>query len=198
MDSKSSGNSSVPLNRVTYKVQNVVTSVNLNTDIDLDKIRNKFLDVNFNMNRFPGLCIKLKQPKCVILLFKNGKMVITGLKLSSQIPDVLTKFRKRLVEVDIKIPKEPEYRVVNMVVSADIGLNINLDLSSLTLDRSIYEPEVFPGLIYRMVQPKCVFLVFSTGKFVITGLKREEDIEKVIITFGKILRSNMLFTELAL
>ncbi len=184
---------------VTFKVQNVVTSVNLGMDIDLDVITNKFRDVNYNMNRFPGLCIKISKPKCVVLLFKNGKMVITGLKQTSHIKIILKKMQKRLETIEIQIPENPEYRVVNMVVSANIGMKINLDLSSMSLERTIYEPEVFPGMIYRMQDPvKCVFLVFTTGKFVITGLKNEEDIEKAVISFGKQMRKKDLFTDIPL
>ena len=184
-------------NQVIYKIQNVVTSVSLNQEIDLDHIANSYKDVNFNMNRFPGLCVKISKPKCVILIFKNGKMVITGLKRISDIPIVLQTIRKKLLNIKMDIPPNPEYRVVNLVVSGHINKkNINLDIASMKLEGTIYEPEVFPGMIFRMIEPvSCVFLVFSTGKFVITGLKREMDIEKAIISFGKALRVKELFSE---
>lgn len=182
-------------NRVTYKVTNVVTSVTLGVDVNLDIIAKKFKDVNFNLNRFPGLSIKMLKPKCVILLFKNGKMVITGLKQASDVPIVLSKIRNRLKVIPIDIPENPDYRVVNLVVSADFGVGINLDLSMMALEKAIYEPEVFPGLIFRMEKPvKCVILAFSSGKFVITGLKSESEISKVIVAFGKEIREKELFT----
>ncbi len=183
-------------NKVTYKVTNVVTSVTLGVDVDLDIIAKKFKDVNFNLNRFPGLSIKLLKPKCVILLFKNGKMVITGLRQASDVPIVLSKIRNRLKVILIDIPENPEYKVVNMVVSADFGIGINLDIGSLSLEKAIYEPEVFPGLIHRVEKPvKCVILVFSSGKFVITGLKSESEIGKVIVAFGKEIREKDLFSK---
>ena len=185
-------------NRATYKITNVVTSVTLGVDVNLDIIAKKFKDVNFNLNRFPGLSIKMLKPKCVILLFKNGKMVITGLKQASDVPIVLKKIRNRLKIIPVDIPENPEFRVVNMVISADFGpnLGINLDLSMMTLEKAIYEPEVFPGLIYRMEKPvKCVILAFSSGKFVITGLKSESEIGPVIVAFGKEIREKELFSQ---
>jgi transcription initiation factor TFIID TATA-box-binding protein len=57
---------------------------------------------------------------------------------------------------------------------------IDLEKSAYTLGRTMYEPEQFPGLIYRMDEPKVVILLFASGKLVCTGAKREEDVYEAV------------------
>ena len=100
---------------------------------------------------------------------------------------------KRLNHIGIEVLDEPELRIVNVVVSLTLSTKyINLDQASLLLNHSIYEPEVFPGLIYRISKPKAVFLIFSSGKVVLTGLKAESEIVPAIKILGKNLKENDL------
>ncbi|MHA1647631.1 MAG: TATA-box-binding protein [Promethearchaeota archaeon] len=186
-------NTSDQQHRATYSVQNVVASVELNRDISLKRITEYYKDAEENLNKFPGICLRLKKPKCAILLFKNGKMVLTGLKNSTDVPIVVEKVIKRLNHIGIEVLDEPELKIVNVVVSLTLSTKyINLDQASLLLTHSIYEPEVFPGLIYRIPNPKAVFLIFSSGKVVLTGLKAESEIVPAIKILGKNLKENDL------
>jgi transcription initiation factor TFIID TATA-box-binding protein len=183
-----------PSERVVYKITNIVSSADIGTKLDLNQISLGLPNVKTYPNRFPGICLNIKKPKCVVILFRNGKIVITGIKKANLIPIVIDRLREELKSIDIITSMELKYKIVNIVISADILKEINIDLACLSLDHCIYEPEVFPGLIFRMQEPvKCVFLLFSSGKFVITGLNCEENIEKAIITFGKELYQNKLF-----
>lgn len=178
----------------TYKVQNIVVNCNLFTEIDLEELSETYRDVELNLNRFPGICLRLSRPKAAILLFSNGKMVMTGLRESKFVEIVLEKVLQKLRNLGIQFQQPPEKKIVNIVASGSLGNPVNLDLSSILLERAMYEPEVFPGLIYRLEDPvKCVALMFSSGRIVITGVKREEDIQEVILKIGRNLKEKGLF-----
>ena len=178
----------------TYSVENVVVSVKLHQDLPLEEIAEAYKDAEFNTNKFPGICVHLTapNPKSTVLIFSNGKCVITGLKFSKDVPKVISKIVERLKAIDIEITKKPDYKVVNVVTSINLKRRINLDEASLLLTQSIYEPEVFPGLIFRVDDPKSVFLIFSSGKVVLTGINSEEQIVPCIKYLGESLRDNGL------
>jgi len=160
---------------ISLKVENVVASVRLAQYIELETLTSQFADVEEKTN-FPGLVIKIKKPKATILLFRSGKVVITGTKSVKSLPAIVSKVRNRLIGLNIELDVEPIIKVENVVSSGGFGLPLNLDLISLTLDRTIYEPEVFPGLIYKVAEPKVCFLLFSSGKIICTGAKNNKDI----------------------
>jgi len=172
----------------TFRVQNIVASGQLHREISLEKITAAYKDAEENRNRFPGICLRFKKPKSTILLFKNGKIVITGLRYSKDAPVVVERLIERLNAIGIEILEEPTLDIVNVVVSLDMKKTIDLDDASLLLHSSIYEPEVFPGLIFRIPKPKAVFLIFSSGKVVLTGLKSESQIIPAIKLLGKTLK----------
>ncbi len=179
--------------KATYKMANVVVNVFLKKQLPLKSIADRFRDVQFNLNKFPGIHIKMKQPKCAVLLFKNGKMVITGLKRTKDIKNVVEKVTNKLNQIGIEVPKNPERKIVNLVISLDFGININLDHAIIYLESSVYEPEVFPGIIFRMYDPvKAVFLIFSSGKAVLTGIQDEKVIPQAIKELGIMLKKNDL------
>ncbi len=160
---------------ISLKVENVVASIRLTSYIDLETLTKQFSDVEEKTN-FPGLVIKIKKPKATILLFRSGKIVITGTKSVKSLPTIVSKVRNRLSELDIELDVEPKIKVENVVSSGGFGVPLNLDLISISLDRTIYEPEVFPGLIYKVDEPKVCFLLFSSGKIICTGAKNNKDI----------------------
>jgi len=175
----------VKVHSAKYRIENIVISVSFHSEIDLEKIAENYQDADFNLNKFPGLCIRITKPKCTILLFKNGKMIITGLKNSKEAPIVVNRVSEKLTRIGIVLDSKPEFKIVNLVVSLNFQHRINLDEASLFLSHSIYEPEVFPGLIFRNLNPiTCVFLIFSSGKVVLTGLKSEADIIPAIKILG--------------
>ncbi len=178
----------------TYSVENVVVSVKLHQELSLIDIAEAYKDAEFNTNKFPGLCVHLTAPtpKSTVLIFGNGKCVITGLKFSKDAPRVIDKIVEKLQAIGIEIIQKPDYEVVNVVTSINLKQRINLDKASLLLNQSIYEPEVFPGLIFRVDEPKSVFLIFSSGKVVLTGIKSEEQIVPCIKYLGENLRDNGL------
>jgi len=183
---------------LTYTIQNIVvkTSLNIREDLALKNITAKLNNTEYNPERFPGLFIRLKYPKCVIIIFRNGKIILTGLKSFNQINLALKRLILKLNDIlKINIDKNSiDPQVVNIVITANFYKKINLDLAALKLDNNIYEPEVFPGLIYHSFNPvKSVFLIFSTGKIVFTGVRKKEVIEPALVSLGKLLNDEKLF-----
>lgn len=181
--------------KTSYKVVNVVASVTLNDEIDLYKVARKYKDIEWNPERFPGLIMRITNPKACILVFHTGKLVVTGLAKGEDIHDVTKEVIKKIREAGIEINSEPKIEIQNVVASGDLGSDINLDLASILLERAIYEPEVFPGLIYRMVEPKVAFLIFSSGRIVVAGAKTEDIIKEGIRLLKEQLQELDLITE---
>lgn len=187
-------NSSEEKIRGAFQITNIVSSVSLKTKIDLDLLAEKYQEVDHNVNNFPGVRIRFTKPKCTVLLYENGEMIITGLKKTEFVPIIIKKVVERLKSNNISVSDKPSYRIVNMAVSGHLKKRIDLDLASVVLERTIYEPEVFPGMVLRMDEPyKCVFLCFSNGKFVVTGLTRKDQIKESVITLGNLIKTNELF-----
>ena len=172
-----------------YKIENVVATVvvEIEEKIDLVQITRKYADVEYNPERFPGLIMRITEPKATILIFTTGKMVVTGLRKASEAGAVVDNVIKRFKKAGIKLP-EPEITIQNIVASGDLHSFIDLNMAAIIMEYAMYEPEVFPGLIYRMQDPKTVFLIFSTGKIVCTGAKNEEMVREAVLLLNKEVR----------
>ena len=157
-------------------IQNIVASVSLNQKIDLQKIVEKFPQTEYNPSVFPGLVFRLKKPKTATLIFGTGKMVCTGAKSEKEARRAVMKVVKELKKGGIIIISKPDLKIQNIVASASLGGMIDLEKAAFTLGKTMYEPEQFPGLIYRMEVPKVVILLFASGKLVCTGAKKEGDV----------------------
>ncbi|MFH0850418.1 MAG: TATA-box-binding protein, partial [Candidatus Bathyarchaeota archaeon] len=152
-------------------IQNVVATATLNQKIDLLDIIKVFRNVEYRPKKFPGLVFRLKRPKTATLIFGSGKMVCTGAKSEKMARSAVTKVVRELKTNGIIILGKPKIDVVNMVASANLQNRVDLETAADIMENVMYEPEQFPGLIYRMGEPKVVMLLFSSGKLVCTGAK---------------------------
>ena len=114
------------------------------------------------------------------LIFSSGKIVLTGGRSIKAVMDGLSVITTSLNEAGIETLKEPRVAITNMVCSYDLGKYINLNkvVVTLNVENIEYEPEQFPGLVYRIRDPKVVVLIFSSGKLILTGGKNLDDIRK--------------------
>jgi transcription initiation factor TFIID TATA-box-binding protein len=167
--------------RASITIENTVASATLKQNIDLRSVVKAFPNVEYRPERFPGLVFRLKQPKTATLIFGSGKMVCTGARSEKQAKQAVRKVVKELKNHGIIIMKRPIINVVNIVASVNLGGRIDLERTTYMLDRTMFEPEQFPGLIYRMIEPKVVFLLFTSGKCVCTGARSEEDVYTSVI-----------------
>jgi transcription initiation factor TFIID TATA-box-binding protein len=133
---------------------------------------------DYEPERFPGLVYRIKDPKTATLLFHSGKIVCTGAKSLEQVKRAIDKVVVQIRMSGISLDSEPETTVQNIVATSDLGKNINLSIIAITLglERVEYEPEQFPGLVYRLDEPKVVMLLFSSGKVVCTGARTPQDV----------------------
>ena len=160
------------------ELQNIVSTANLSIKLDLRKIALNCRNAEYNPKRFAAVIIRIREPKTTALIFSSGKMVITGAKSEDQSQVAAKKYAKMIKKVGYPAIKFQDFKVQNIVGSCDIRFPISLDsLNAEHANFSTYEPEIFPGLIYRMKSPKIVLLIFASGKIVLTGAKTRQDIE---------------------
>ena len=169
-----------------------MATATLDQKIDLNAVVKGNPEVQYDPKTFPGLVYKIRRPKTSNLIFRTGKMVCTGAKSSREAHKAIKKVVRELKSSGIIIPGKPEIKVVNMVASANFSGRIELEEVAYSLGRTMYEPEQFPGLIYRVDVPKVVFLIFSSGKIVCTGATKEEDVYTAIENLHQELEKNDL------
>ena len=170
----------MPKVKASVNIENVVASATLNQKVDLNAVVKGYPGVEYRPEQFPGLVFRLKRPKTATLIFNSGKMVCTGAKSEKEARRAVVKVIKELKKGGIIIIGKPEMKIQNIVASASLGGMIDLEKSAYSLGRTMYEPEQFPGLIYRMESPKVVILLFASGKLVCTGAKREENVYEAV------------------
>ncbi len=122
----------------------------------------------------------MQNPKSAALIFSSGRIVITGVRRSEDVAVALQNLLNILKEAGITCLDTPHVAVNNMVCSYDLGFPLNLDRITMALmdhEYVEYEPEAFPGLVCRISHPKIVFLLFSSGKIIITGGKIIDDVK---------------------
>jgi transcription initiation factor TFIID TATA-box-binding protein len=170
----------VPKVKPLVNIENVVASAVLNHNVDLEAITKLFPMAEYRPEQFPGLVFRLKKPKTATLIFSSGKMVCTGAKSENLAIKAVEKVVKELKSHGIVIVGKPRIQIQNIVASASLGGKIDLEKATYTLSKTMYEPEQFPGLIYRMDIPKVVILLFSSGKLVCTGAKKEEEVYEAV------------------
>jgi transcription initiation factor TFIID TATA-box-binding protein len=162
------------------KIENIVASGAIAESIDLVALSATIKNCELNKKRFPGAVYRIADPKIACLIFSSGKIVLTGIRNEKGLKDGLAVITKSLNDAGFETLKVPKVAITNMVCSYDLGKYINLNKVAVTLnvENIEYEPEQFPGLVYRIKEPRIVVLIFSSGKLILTGGRNLEDIGK--------------------
>ena len=172
------------------KVVNIVVSTSLEHPIPLEKMAATLSNTEYNPEQFPGLVIRIKEPKTSALIFSSGKVVCTGARTIEKVHESIKKIIKSLEKINIKITIKPEIKIQNIVASGSVGMMLNLNVLAMKLENTEYEPEQFPGLVYKLEEAKATFLLFSNGKIVCTGTKSEKEVhsalDKLIVNLKKV------------
>ena len=166
--------------KTNLKVQNIVATASLGTKVPLVKLVRSQANTEYNPEQFPGLVLRIKKPKSAVLVFSSGNIVCTGTKSVKQVADVITQVIKQLRKINIKVKEKPKIDVQNIVASGSIKLVLNLNELALKLENTEYEPEQFPGLVYKLDEPPATFLLFSNGKLVCTGTKNRKQLDEAM------------------
>lgn len=173
------------------KIQNIVASTSLKHDVPLVKLAEKLPNTEYNPEQFPGLVMRIKDPKTSALIFSSGNVVCTGAKSMGKVKESISQIIKNLAKIGIKISIEPDIKVQNMVASGNIGVDLNLNVLAIKLENTEYEPEQFPGLVYKLPGTRATFLLFSNGKIVCTGTRSEtklrEALDQLIVNLKKLM-----------
>lgn len=171
------------------KIQNIVATTSLEQDIPLVKLAETLPNTEYNPEQFPGLVMRIKEPKTSALIFSSGNIVCTGAKSMKKVKEAVDAIIKNIAKIKIIIKIKPVIKVQNMVASGSIGMDLNLNKLAMELENTEYEPEQFPGLVYKLAGTRATFLLFSNGKMVCTGTKSEtklhEAVDKLIVVLRK-------------
>jgi len=159
------------------KVQNIVATASLGKKVSLTKLAKMRSNTEYNPEQFPGLVLRVAKPKSAVLVFSSGNLVCTGTKSTTQVREVIQQVIKQLTKIGVNVTDKPKITVQNIVASGSIELKLNLNFLALELENTEYEPEQFPGLVYKLEEPTATFLLFSNGKLVCTGTKNRAQLE---------------------
>ncbi|HIE33864.1 MAG TPA: TATA-box-binding protein [Candidatus Altiarchaeales archaeon] len=159
------------------KIENIVSSITLGQDINLEEFANSVKEVD-NPERFPGVIFRLDKPKLAMLIFRTGKVICSGARSKDEINIAVNTLLKKFREAGITISRIPDIEIQNIVASSNLDFRVNLDALAMDCINTEYEPEQFPGLIFRLDDPKTVMLVFRSGKIIVTGAKTPHDAER--------------------
>lgn len=158
-------------------IQNVVATTNLGVQLDLKRIALRARNAEYNPKRFAAVIMRIRDPKTTALIFSSGKIVVTGAKSEKESSRASRKYAKIVFKLGYDKAKFTEFTVQNIVASCDVFFPVRLEgLAHAHNSFCSYEPELFPGLIYRMMKPKIVLLIFVSGKVVLTGAKVRQEI----------------------
>uniref|UniRef100_G1RQQ8 TATA-box binding protein like 2 n=1 Tax=Nomascus leucogenys TaxID=61853 RepID=G1RQQ8_NOMLE len=173
---------------IVPQLQNIVSTVNLACKLDLKKIALHAKNAEYNPKRFAAVIMRIREPRTTALIFSSGKMVCTGAKSEEQSRLAARKYARVVQKLGFPA-RFLDFKIQNMVGSCDVRFPIRLEGLVLTHQQfSSYEPELFPGLIYRMVKPRIVLLIFVSGKVVLTGAKERSEIYEAFENIYPILK----------
>lgn len=173
------------------KVQNIVATTSLGKPVSLTQLAKTQSNTEYNPEQFPGLVLRIKEPKSAVLVFSSGNLVCTGTKSVQQVKLVINAVIRQIAKIGVRITDKPKITVQNIVASGSINLNLNLNELALTLENTEYEPEQFPGLVYKLVEPTATFLLFSNGKLVCTGTKNKQQLDDAMVQLNKNIKNAM-------
>jgi transcription initiation factor TFIID TATA-box-binding protein len=172
----------------SLKIQNIVATASLNKAIPLTTLAKTIPNTEYNPGQFPGLVLRVKEPKSAVLVFSSGNLVCTGTKSVAQVKLVIEQVIKILRKIKINVTERPKVTVQNIVASGNINMSLNLNYLALELENTEYEPEQFPGLVYKLIEPNATFLLFSNGKLVCTGTKNNQQLNDSTEQLTKIIK----------
>ncbi len=162
------------------KIVNIVASTSLEHDIPLIKLAETLPNTEYNPEQFPGLVLRIKEPKTSALIFSSGKVVCTGARSMTKLSESIKQIIKSIAKIGIRIKIKPKIKVQNMVASGKVGMDLNLNALAIDLENTEYEPEQFPGLVYKLEGTRATFLLFSNGKIVCTGTRSEAKLKEAV------------------
>ncbi len=162
------------------KVENVVAFTALGKDISLTELVSNIKDVEYEPEQFPGVVYRIQNPRAAALIFSSGKIVCTGARSIALSKQAMHKVVDRIRDTGVDLPTKFKIKIENIVASSKIDTRLNLEEIAFALENAEYEPEQFPGLVYRIREPRVAFLLFSSGKIICTGAHTTDDVQTAL------------------
>jgi len=174
------------------EIVNIVVSGAVDQDkIPLEKMAATLPNTEYNPEQFPGLVLRIRDPKTSALIFNSGKIVCTGARTLAQVDQAMQRIVESLKKIGVNVKAKPTYTVQNVVASGSIGMDINLNVLAVKLENTEYEPEQFPGLVYKLRGTNSTFLLFTNGQIVCTGTKSREEVDDAVKKLIKKLKDTL-------
>lgn len=163
-------------------VENIVASTGVNQELNLESVAEDLDSTDYDREKFPGAVYRTQNPKSASLIFRTGKIVCTGTKSTDDVYESLDIVFDELRGLGIDVPSNPEIVIQNIVSTGDLDCPVNLHATAIGfgLENTEYEPEQFPGLVYRLDDPDVVTLIFGSGKVVVTGAKEPAEADRAL------------------
>jgi len=157
------------------------------TEFNLNKLVRSLDGARYDPERFPGIAYKSEDSPASFLIFASGKMNCVGARSMADAKLAIKKLTRKIREAHIKVKTEPKVKVQNIVASVNFGRKFDLEHIASRFENTEYEPEVFPGLVFRLEDPKAVLLLFVSGKGVCAGVNSMRDVKKAAQKINRIL-----------
>lgn len=160
------------LNSSEIDVVNMVASGKLGVEIDIETLASDIPQAEYDREKYHGLYLRFDEDFPLSTIYRSGKYILTGAKSADQLLEARSLVLTELHQVGLlNVAEDSQFAIQNIVCQADLGESVDLNaiMIALGLENTEYEPEQFPGLVYRPEGFECVFLIFSSGKLIITG-----------------------------
>ena len=155
----------------------MICSFNLRNEIDPKTIAFKARNAEYNPRKVNAVVLRFRSPRCTALVYSNGKVMVTGCRSEDQARMACKKVAKVVYKCNHPSVRFADFKIENIVASTDVRFPVRLEGLAYEHRASCsYEPELFPGLVYRLLEPKISLLIFVSGKVVITGSRNRDDI----------------------
>lgn len=172
---------------VRIKIQNIVCSVTYeDTKFNLERLVKSLDGARYDPEIFPGIAYR-EDPLASFLIFGSGRMNCVGAKSMNDAKMAIKKLTRKLRKARIKVKSDPKVKVQNIVASVDFGRKFDLEHIARKFENTEYNPEVFPGLVFRLDDPKAVLLLFVSGKGVCAGAKSMRDVKRAVQKTNRII-----------
>lgn len=167
---------------ISSEIVNIVVSTSFNKQFSLESLTMKLEGAEYNPETFPGLILKVEEPKSSFLIFSSGNIICAGVRSMDEARKAIARLTKILSEAGYKVEEPTQIKVQNVVTSGTLGGKLNLNVLIMELDNTEYEPEQFPGLVYRPENSHVTFLLFGTGRVVVAGAKSKKEVDEALET----------------
>lgn len=161
------------------EVVNLVATATIGESVSLEELAGLPF-ITYNPSRYRCAYFKDETMEAKVSIFNSGKMIAVGAKSEKSAKCDLQHVITVLNELGIIEKRKPKVTVQNVVVLVTLDSDIDLEEMQDIIPGLVYEPEQFPGAIFRPRNSDATTLIFASGKLVLTGLKSAESVDTVV------------------